>query len=87
LGVNDAQLSRYYDRTAAKINPFDLLDVHVRFLEARRNGSLSPRVFQLYRDRTELRGPNVLSYVNIQLNFPGARIRASAQVELETVSN
>jgi hypothetical protein len=42
--------------------------------EARRNGSFSLWEFQLYRDRTELRGPNVLSYMNIQLNFPGARI-------------
>jgi hypothetical protein len=49
--------------------------------EARRNGSFSPWEFQHYRDRTELRGPNVLSYVNIKLNFARGRIRAFAQVQ------
>src|SRR5258705_8724261 len=64
--------------TAAKINLLDYArrDLQVEFLET------------TGRSRSnELRVAKILFSVKIELNFPGARIRAPPQVQLETVSN
>src|SRR6266550_9578460 len=64
--------------TAAKINLLDYArrDLQVEFLKT------------TGRSRSnELRVAKILFSVKIELNFPGARIRAPPQVRLETVSN